>query len=526
MIKKHCQRYFDKITPDKDQKNKIYERIIEKYELKNEVKVEKKKLFSVSSVLSAAAVTAAIGVTAFLIVSYAPHELTHQINTTSENEDLSADKSNLTSDKQYSESAVIQNILSNEQKIVVIYSLNFTTTQTEQAQTISADISTYINSESDPRKGQITFIRSGNMYVGEMIYELLEYMPDGEYNIVSELSHIQTDSGKTLCKKTDASCIRSVNDCENISDRHEIKSLGNTQKLSQEEIKNAFVEITPFQTTLSLPGYEDYKIEITDQNGNILNNLDDKVFDPVNTDTTLLCITASDCNKIQYFSVPVCGYRVSQYSGGKNLVSKNTVDALSVLNEYKGIYDFDSNKKYTDICDYYTSNPEMLIETGIQTYADSMFSSVSDEEISDSLSVSIDSSEFINISNRTDLINYEKIKELTESLWEKYNWKRFVALSVTYNIENTSEEDSEFYFYGGHPIMKNFAECFDDQDIINSNVCYLSSDDNDYADKRFSLSPGETQKIVLAYIVPAETISLGFYISAQNNGDFVLMDTK
>ena len=73
--------------------------------------------------------------------------------------------------------------------------------------------------------------------------------------------------------------------------------------------------------------------------------------------------------------------------------------------------------------------------------------------------------------------------------------------------------------------MKSFTESFEDPDFISNHTVFIPQDSS-YPDKQFTLAAGEDQKIVLGYIVPAETLSLGFYISASNNGNFVLMDTK
>ncbi len=523
-MKKHYQRYFEEIKPDKEQKNKIYECIIEKYDSQSKIKVEKSRNISLRSVFSAAAVTAGIGIAASLIVTNLPKQLKPDINTTSESENITTDQNSFLYDEIKDGDLTIKSVFSNNEKLAVIYTLYL---RKEESDIITAEIKTSINSTLDDSQEKIKFKKYGNMYISEKVYDISDVKNKNTYKIRSELSQLITDKNISLEKKPEVSYTVSADDCTGIYKREKIKFLGNTEHLSGEYISDAFVEITPFETIVTLPGYEDYSIELSDWKGNVLKNIHDNVFEPMNTHTNLLGITAVSKTDRQYFSVSACGYRTSEYSGGIDLVSKNTVNALSVLDEYDGIYSFKNNKQYTEISEFYSANPEKLVGIGTQTYADSMFSSADGTDLSNKLNVSVTDSKFANIQS-TKGINldlHDKIEQTTKSFRETYPGRRFAVLSVTYNIENKSDENADFYFYGGHPIMKSFTECFDDTDIISDNVFYFQPK-NSYPDRIFSLSAGETIQITSGYIIPAESISVGFYISANNGDNFVLMDTK
>ena len=114
----------------------------------------------------------------------------------------------------------------------------------------------------------------------EMVYDVPKNNSSDTYKIKSEFSQIETDTHQLLIDKSEVSGIKSASDCKSFYIHNEIKPLGNTEKPADKKSIDAFAEITPFMTAISLPGYDDYDIEVTDQDGNIINKMYESIYEP------------------------------------------------------------------------------------------------------------------------------------------------------------------------------------------------------------------------------------------------------
>lgn len=491
---------FESMSPSEEQKNKIYNNIIEKAEKKERNKKYTPKLFfrTVPTIAAAAALTAFMS--AVIVIAIQSDAVSGGIDKLFEDAGHSHPKVKTQIGSGVSKNVIgnfsIYDIYYSDDKMAVIYELMPNDEVLRNCDTLNAEMTSKVNDRIiGQTKDSATFVKSDDKFIGEMVYDIKSRgEAENVFTLQSEIKNIYgiynegglsgsiftTDKYKekfTVSIQTE----KAANDAVNEYYPKIYTEAGNFEKIT----------VTPFETVIDMD--ENCDITLYDQDGIMIRNIHDNVFEPLPMNTEQLNIIVPDKSSHMLISAEFKnpeGFRVLyDTSDNSGIFIKLFINAI----------------KYGQI------------------YASPIFKNTDSTDITAVSNTYIPYSEIPKIYNESDVMdadNFVDAEDFTikiQNSFIKKNKSQNSKLYVNCIIKNNSRISSTTGF-------KNFFII--DEDVspyyLDKQNHYVTCDDKSFAYDKETLSfdAGEEKTVEIEYTILNDDIDDRFYLVTEfRNGN-------